>query len=1001
MANLITKSIVDELNTVKRHEEETLAQNRAQEMGVQYLNLDSVPMNISDLILIPEEKARETKTALVKKDGRIVSLAALHPDAPLTKEIIKEFEDQILKVNLIAVSLSSLEHAWEKYSLYHPSGEELRKVYIIHEDRTAELTKVLKSKPQVEKELAQIKEEDTSSFLDILFIGAIQANANDIHIEPEEKGAKVRLRIDGVLQDIRTITPRLFELALDRVKILAELQLNVRQTGQDGRFTIRRQVEGKNNDIEVRLALIPSYFGQTIVMRLLGVAVSLLDIKKLGMEEHQQEMLIANLSLPNGMILTTGPTGSGKTTLLYAALNYVKKPEINIITIEDPVEYKIEGITQTQVHNDKGFTFEKGLQSILRQDPNVVLVGEIRSEETAETAINAALTGHLVFSTLHTNDAPGAIERFLNLKVRIHLIPAAVRLIVAQRLVRKLCSDCKKNVPLPEDAKESIKQVISLISPRSHIEIPLIPENMYLAQGCEKCFGTGYTGRVGIFELLELDDYVEQKILANATTFELRKAAIENGMLTLLQHGILKFIQGITSLEEIQRIAGDAQYIEELYGQAVLSILSKTLAVPDTVIEQLKAVGAYSPASISKFFASLDEEKLVQAMVAFGILADASDIHLEPKEKEFQIKYRIDGVLQEMAALRSEIFSSFIERIREMAGMKIGVHKRIQEGRFSAVVGVKQFHIDVRVSLIPGGYGETVVMRILKQEFTFSLETLGIRAPLREQLVRELHQPNGLILATGPTGAGKTTTLYSILRIIADGKKKIITIENPIEYKIPEIIQTQVDPEAGYDFPDAIRAILRQDPDIILVGEIRDNLTAKTAFQAASTGHLVFSTLHTNDALGVLDRLYSLDMPAEEVTAILNVILAQRLVRLLCPACKKPMAPSGERKEKILSYISQMPEHLRPSFDQNSFTLFEPVGCDQCNNTGYKGRIGIFEIVFMSEQLKVLIRDKATRAQLVEEARKTHSLFFKEDAAAKLVEGLTSMSEVEETVGSL
>lgn len=1001
MANLIKKTIVQELEGVKRKEEEQLAQDRALQLGLAYLNLDTVPINISDLIGISEEEARAAKCALIKRDGRILSLAALHPESAPVKAIVKQFEDQLYKVNRIAVSFSSLEHTWEKYKLYKPLGEELRKLYLIHKDRVAELTKVLKTKPQVEKELSVIEEEDTSAFLDVLFIGAIQANANDIHIEPQEKGTKVRFRIDGVLQDITTISQRLYGLTLNRVKILAELQLNIRQTGQDGRFTIRREQADKNDDIEVRLALIPSYFGQTIVMRLLGVAVSLLDIKELGLNTHQQETLIANLSLPNGMILTTGPTGSGKTTLLYAALNYVKKPEINIITIEDPVEYKIDGITQTQVNNEKGFTFEKGLQSILRQDPDIVLVGEIRSEETAATAINAALTGHLVFSTLHTNDAPGSIERFLNLNVRINLIPAAVRLVMAQRLVRVLCASCKKSVPLAQDAKESIKQVISLISPRSHIEIPLLPDTVYAPQGCDKCFGTGYAGRTGIFELLELNDYVEQKILANVTTFELRKAAIENGMLTLLQHGILKLIEGTTSLEEIGRIAGDAQYIEELYGLAVLSILSKTLTISEAIMERAKTLPGLNPQAVQALFASLGEEELTQAMVALGVYADASDIHLEPKENNFQIKYRIDGVLQEMATIRAELFSSLIENIRELGGMQLGVHKHIQEGRFSAIVGDKQFHIDVRVSLIPGGYGETVVLRILKQEFTFSLEILGIPSTVKEKLIHELHQPNGLILATGPTGAGKTTTLYSMLRMVADGRKKIITIENPIEYKIPEIIQTQVDISAGYDFPDAIRAILRQDPDIILVGEIRDNLTAKTAFQAASTGHLVFSTLHTNDALGVLDRLYSLDMPAQEVTSILNVILAQRLVRLLCKQCKKAVSPSPELKEKIAAIFSQMSDTLKPAFDANNVTLYEPVGCAQCNTTGFKGRIGIFEIVFMSEPLKELIRANVSRRDLINEARKAGALFFKEDAAVKLLEGITSLSEIEEAVGSL
>lgn len=999
----LKKGVLDELSHIKRLEEEDLAKKRADELGLPYFDLEKIPINVSDVVLLPEDKARRAKVCVIKREGKEIMLASLHPESEETKEVTKELESKSYIVKHSVASYTNLVYAWEKYKLYKKIGKELRKMFVIDAERAAELEKKLVSRREMEEHMKAISEEDTNPFLEIMFIAAIQANSNDIHIEPEEKETKVRFRIDGILQDVATINKLLYSHVLNRLKVLAELKLNVRETAQDGRFTIRLERGGgqKPRDIDVRIALIPSYYGETIVMRLLGVAVASLDMTTLGLQKHQLEILEANLSLPNGMILTTGPTGSGKTTLLYAALNKVKKPEINIITIENPIEYQIEGITQTQVEANKGYTFENGLSAILRQDPDVVLVGEIRSEETAQIAVNAALTGHLVFSTLHTNDAPGSIERLQNLNVEVNLIPASLRLVIAQRLVRTLCPDCRQKVKFPLEHKEAVKEALALISPRSYVDIPAVPEFMYAPAGCEKCFGTGYLGRTGVFELFELNDYVEEKILAKVTVYELRKTAIEFGMLTILQHSLLKMLKGETSLEEVQRVAGDAKYIEELYGQAVLSILSKTFTITKGTIEKIKALPTNTPEEVQKLYEKFTEHELKEAFIAFASQVGASDIHIEPQEKFFAIKYRVDGILYEFARLRPEGFASLLSTIKELAGMKIGLYKRIQEGRFSVIMEDQVFRVDIRVSLIPGGYGEAAVLRILQEQFTFSLEKLGVPAEIRKRLEEEARQPNGLILATGPTGSGKTTTLYSILKLIVNDKKKIITIENPIEYKIPEILQTQINPDANYDFPEAMRAILRQDPDVILIGEVRDTLTAKTVFQAASTGHLVFSTLHTNDALGVLERLYSLEMPADQVAAILNIVIAQRLVRKLCDVCKKAITPSPDVVERLKENIKDITASLKPSVDFSSLTLFAPQGCKTCNATGFTGRVGIFEVVFMSENLKTLIRQHADHQELTSEARNAGSLFLKEDAVLKLIAGVTSLEEVERVLGGI
>lgn len=554
---LIKKTPLGQLSYLKRKEEELLAQNEAGALGINYLNLSFFPVNANDLVLIPEKEAREVNAAIVKRKGSEIILAALHPSSSKVQALEKKLTDQHFLVQKVAVSFSSLLFVWEKYKLYKKTAQQLRKIFVIEEERSRQLRETLKTRYEVEKQFSSLHSEDSSSFLETLFIGAIQAGSNDIHIEPEEKGVKIRFRIDGILQDVSAIEKIFYEHALNRLKVLSELTLNIKEQAQDGRFTIRQQQKEGNKDIDVRISLIPSYFGETVVMRLLGVAVSLLDIETLGLEVHQLKILLATLALPNGMLLTTGPTGSGKTTLLYAALARVKKPEVNIITIEDPIEYKIEGITQTQVNVDEGYTFEKGLQAVLRQDPDVVLIGEIRSKETAETAINASLTGHLVLSTLHTNDATGSIQRLKNLRVQISTVPSALRLVIAQRLVRKLCPQCKKQREISPEKKQQIEQELASISKLSGAVVPAIPSAFFSPTGCEKCFGTGYLGRTAVFELFEVTPAMGEKILKDANSYEIRKAAIEEGMLTLAQHSLIKVIAGETSLEEVERVAGD------------------------------------------------------------------------------------------------------------------------------------------------------------------------------------------------------------------------------------------------------------------------------------------------------------------------------------------------------------------------------------------------------------------------------------------------------------
>jgi type IV pilus assembly protein PilB len=346
------------------------------------------------------------------------------------------------------------------------------------------------------------------------------------------------------------ITSQRYHSLLSRLKLLSGIKLNIKNKPQPGRFTI--QVE-KRNDIEVRSSTLPTNEGESIVMRILDPQ-SLKELESLGLREKLLENFKTQIKKPNGMILLTGPTGSGKTTTLYAFLRKIQKPGIKIITIEDPPEYQLEGITQTKVDRDRGYDFASGLKSIMRQDPDVILVGEIRDAETCKIAIQAALTGHLVFSTLHTNDAPGTISRLVSLQAKAINIGPALNLTVAQRLVRKLCPKCKKKRKLTKEESEKIKKELKNLP--ENVKIPEIKE-VYEAKGCKYCNNTGYKDRVGVFESLLVDDEIERFILNNPSLADLRKRAVEKGMVKLKQDGLIKVLQGITSIEELERVIGE------------------------------------------------------------------------------------------------------------------------------------------------------------------------------------------------------------------------------------------------------------------------------------------------------------------------------------------------------------------------------------------------------------------------------------------------------------
>jgi general secretion pathway protein E len=385
------------------------------------------------------------------------------------------------------------------------------------------------------------REAPTIQLVNLLLLRAIQMGASDIHLEPFENDFRVRYRKDGILHEAESPPKGLQAVVLSRLKIMARLDIAERRLPQDGRFRLKV----KGHDIDFRVSTIPTLLGESMVIRILDREKVVFDLRGLGFPDHELQQFISLIHKPYGMILVTGPTGSGKTTTLYAALELINSPEKKIITIEDPVEYRLGGVTQMQVKPTIGLTFARGLRHIVRQDPDVVLVGEIRDRETADIAVHAALTGHLVFSTLHTNDAPGAVTRLMEMGIEEFLLASAVLGILAQRLVRLICPECR--TPLPQDATE---QELRRAKNGGGGEL----KQLYVGAGCPTCAHTGYQGRTGIYELMLIDDDVRQLILQRADAATLRKTAIRRGMLTLAADGWNKVAQGLTTVQEVLRV---------------------------------------------------------------------------------------------------------------------------------------------------------------------------------------------------------------------------------------------------------------------------------------------------------------------------------------------------------------------------------------------------------------------------------------------------------------
>ena len=533
-----------------KHREE-MVKREAEEKGIPYINLMGFAMGPEALKTIPLEEAKQEKVVcflLLEGNARF---GAVNPEREETKRVVERVGNTYhVKTDVYAISEHSLAQAIKIYEHLPKEREAVKGIDITDE----ELSRFTSNINNLSDFNAFLKNVSTTDIVTLLIAAGVKLRASDIHLEPRENKFIVRFRIDGVLHDITDLNDEQARLINSRLKLLSGLKLNVTNRPQDGRFTIYLP----KDRIDVRASSLPTDFGETLTLRLLMASIANLKLEDLGLNAESLKVLEKQLKKPAGMIISTGPTGSGKTTTLYAIMNRLNSEEAKIITIEDPIEYRLPSISQSQVDPKRDYTFAKGLKSLVRQDPDILMVGEIRDGETTEIAIQAALTGHLLLTTLHTNDAPSAPARLLSLGAKPALLAPALNIIIGQRLVRRLCENCKKETTLSSEEKEAVEKLIATWPKEAKIKPPS-PEKIkfYSAPGCDKCQNFGYWGRVGIFEFILADDDLKNAIISgNSAEHQIRELAKKEGLLTMAHDGLMKVTEGITSVEEVIKAVG-------------------------------------------------------------------------------------------------------------------------------------------------------------------------------------------------------------------------------------------------------------------------------------------------------------------------------------------------------------------------------------------------------------------------------------------------------------
>jgi type IV pilus assembly protein PilB len=514
----------------------------SRQYGVPSINLKFYEVDASVIKLVPQETAIRYQIVPLSRVGSTLTIAMTDPTNVFAMDDIKFMTG--FNVEPVVASESAISEAIGKFYGSIETGEEIDKVM---KDLAGEEADLELAAEEAEMDLAELEkaadEAPIIKLVNLILTDAVKRGASDIHVEPYEKEYRVRFRVDGILQNVMTPPLKLKDAITSRVKIMSKLDISEKRLPQDGRIMIKYVKDGKKKELDFRVSIVPTLFGEKIVMRLLDKENLRLDMTKLGFEAESLAKFERNILRPYGMVLVTGPTGSGKTNTLYSSVARLNTPETNIMTAEDPVEFQLAGINQVQMKEQIGLNFASALRSFLRQDPNIILVGEIRDFETAEIAVKAALTGHLVLSTLHTNDAPSTISRLMNMGIEPFLVATSVNLICAQRLVRRICANCKEASPIPAQA------LIDAGVPPD--EVP--NTTVYVGRGCSVCNNSGYKGRVGLYEVMEINDDLRELILVGASSLELKKKSLEIGMITLRKSGLIKMALGQTTMDEVLR----------------------------------------------------------------------------------------------------------------------------------------------------------------------------------------------------------------------------------------------------------------------------------------------------------------------------------------------------------------------------------------------------------------------------------------------------------------
>jgi type IV pilus assembly protein PilB len=546
----------------------------SRQYGIPSVNLDLFNIDPGVLRLIPQEVAQKHFVLPLSRVGATLTLAMVDPTNVFALDDVKFMTG--LNVEPVVVAEGSVQQAIAKYygtsreielastaaedassferiaknaasnngNITHADLVSLDSIDFNHEEPDGDV-EVVEDNEEIDLSTLSRMSEDAPvvRLVNVLLVDSLRRGASDVHIEPYEKELRIRFRIDGVLYDVMHPPLKMRDALISRVKIMSKLDISEKRLPQDGRIKIKVKVDSRSRELDFRVSTLPTLFGEKVVLRLLDKQNLMLDMTKLGFEPESLKKFQTNISKPYGMVLVTGPTGSGKTNTLYSALQSLNTVDTNIMTAEDPVEFNLMGINQVQMKEQIGLNFAAALRSFMRQDPNIILVGEIRDFETAEIAIKAALTGHLVLSTLHTNDAPSTISRLMNMGIEPFLVATSVNLIQAQRLIRRVCKDCKQEHPTPPEAL--IEVGFSADEARAL--------KTYKGKGCPTCNQTGYKGRIGLYEVMEITDELRELILIGASALELRKKAIDDGMITLRESGLYKIREGVTTCEEVVR----------------------------------------------------------------------------------------------------------------------------------------------------------------------------------------------------------------------------------------------------------------------------------------------------------------------------------------------------------------------------------------------------------------------------------------------------------------